>query len=196
MSLKTCRITWKGLARSFAAAWLAGALWPMMAIEAHAARLVDAVVLDVGRSRVDEALGRTEVDAYRLGLQHAFENPLWQGQRARLSVYLEGSVNHWDGDDTNLTAIALSPVFMLSWPVGTGRFEPYLEGGIGAAFLSRTSIGGREFSTSFQFEDRLGIGLRGQRIDVHYRFMHYSNGGLKKPNNGIDFHVIGLAIRF
>jgi lipid A 3-O-deacylase len=186
----------KRAARTLTAACLASSLGALMATEAHAARLVDAVVVDVGRSRVDEALGRTEVDAYRVGLQRAFQNPLWQGQRARLSVFLEGSINHWDGDDSNLTAIALSPVFMLSWPVGTGRFEPYVEGGIGAAFLSRTSIGGREFSTSFQFEDRLGIGLRGRRIDVHYRFMHYSNGGLKKPNNGIDFHVLGLAVRF
>lgn len=182
--------------RLLAATCLAGALWVTLPVPSHAAGLVDAIVLDVGRSRVHEALGRTEVDSYRLGLQHAFANPLWQGRRTRLHLYLEGSLNHWDGEDTNLNAIAFSPVFVWSWPAGSGRYVPYLEGGIGAALLSRTNIGGREFSTTFQFEDRLGIGIRGQRVDFHYRFIHYSNGGLEKPNNGIDFHVVGMAIKF
>lgn len=184
------------LARGLALACLAGSPWPTVLVAEQGKRLVDSVVVDVGRSRVNEALGRTEVDIYRLGLQRGFQNPLWQGQRTRLDVYLEASVSHWDGDDTDLTAVALSPVFRLSWPLGPGQYETYLEGGIGAAFLSRTEIAGREFSTTFQFEDRLGIGVRGERIDLHYRFMHYSNGGLEKPNNGIDFHVIGLAVQF
>ncbi|MNE17024.1 Lipid A deacylase PagL precursor [compost metagenome] len=46
-------------------------------------------------------------------------------------------------------------------------------------------------STSFQFEDRLGFGLRfagGQEVGV--RAIHYSNAGIKTPNDGIETYSL------
>lgn len=152
--------------------------------------------VDFGTSTSKSVRGHTEFDIYRLGLQREFQRVFFENSRVTLGGYFEASVNYWDADDEDVYAVAFSPVFALYWTGGNLRFRPYLELGIGAALISDTAFAGRELSTTFQFEDRLGIGIRSPRFDLHYRFMHYSNGGIDKPNNGFDAHVIGLAFGF
>jgi lipid A 3-O-deacylase len=153
------------------------------------------IVMDIGRSDTGFYQGHTEFDLYRLGVRRDFRRTFWTGEKARLGGYWEASANYWNGDGDDVFAAALSPVFVLSFGNGAG-YRPYLEAGIGVALLSDHRIAGRELSTTFQFEDRIGFGLRGERFDIHYRFMHYSNGGIEKPNNGVDAHVVGFAVRF
>jgi len=151
---------------------------------------------DFGRSTDVPKLGRTEFDIYRVALRKDFKRNFWEWDHARVSGYWEASLNYWDADDANVYAAALSPVFVLFFTPGSGKVQPYLEFGIGAALISDHSFAGREMSTNFQFEDRLGLGVRTERWDFHYRFMHYSNGGIEKPNNGFDANVIGATFRF
>ena len=54
----------------------------------------------------------------------------------------------------------------------------------------------RILSTNFQFEDRIGAGVRIGFLDVNFRYMHYSNASIKDPNHGIDIFIFTTAVQF
>ena len=70
-------------------------------------------------------------------------------------------------------------------------FSPYVEAAIGLHLIEPVRMDDtRAFTTAFQFGDHVGFGARfGERgqYDLGVRFQHLSNGGLKEPNNGINF---------
>lgn len=71
------------------------------------------------------------------------------------------------------------------------RFTPYVEFGIGAALFSKTRVGDHKLGSSFNFENRIGVGLKlpgDQRLGI--RAMHYSNAGIKEPNVGIESYSL------
>jgi len=76
------------------------------------------------------------------------------------------------------------------------RFKPYVEGGIGIALFSATRVEGERLGTAFQFEDRLGAGLRFAGQEIGVRLWHYSNGGLKSPNDGINAYSLHYRFSF
>lgn len=154
------------------------------------------LAVDFGQSTSSSSLGRSSFDLYRLGLQREFGDPLLVGERLSLEGYFEASFNYWDARDTDVYALAFSPVLFLYFNRPTGSFRPYVEAGLGAALISDTEIAGRDLSTTFQFEIRFGGGLRSERLDFHVRYMHYSNGSIKQPNHGIDAFLAGVAVSF
>ncbi|MDX1460958.1 MAG: acyloxyacyl hydrolase [Xanthomonadales bacterium] len=154
------------------------------------------LTLDVGRSSSDSGRGHAELDIYRVGHRWGFKKTLWQGDSSRIGGYYEASLNRWNGPLDDITAVAFSPVFVWSFGESAGRAQPYIEAGIGVAFLDDKSVGGRQLGSSWQFEDRIGFGLKFERWDIHYRYMHYSNADLEKPNQGIDAHVIGISYAY
>lgn len=80
---------------------------------------------------------------------------------------------------------------------GDGQWRPYAEFGIGLAHFSRTELGGKEFSTSLQFSEHLGMGIEiGSQLSVGWRYSHHSNGDTVLPNNGIDMHQLVVDLRF
>ncbi len=136
------------------------------------------------------------IKIYRLGLQRLFLQPLCDSSdRLYLSGYHELSINQWDGRHDRLSAIAYSPVFTVNF-YRPGAFTPYLELGVGISLITKKLIDSRDMSSHFQFEDRVGVGMRSDAIDLHFRYMHYSNAGLKSPNQGIDIFLVGMAYRF
>lgn len=153
-------------------------------------------VFDLGRSPSNSSRGHSEFDLYRVGRQWEFKRVLWQGESSNLSGYFEGSLNYWSADRDDIFALAFSPVFVLSFADKGAGYHPFIEAGIGLAILSDDRIGGRNLGSSWQFEDRIGFGIRSERLGFHYRYMHYSNGDISKPNQGIDAHVIGMTYRF
>ena len=155
-----------------------------------------AIAMDLGRSPSNAARGRAELDIYRIGYQWDFNRTLWQGEHADIGGYFEASLNHWDSPFDDVTAAAISPVFRLTFGSALGSYRPYIEAGIGLALLSDDRVGGRGLGSSWQFENRIGLGLASARFDFHYRYMHYSNADIEKPNHGIDAHVIGVGYRF
>jgi lipid A 3-O-deacylase len=79
----------------------------------------------------------------------------------------------------------------------TGSVKPYLEAGIGIAAFENTEIENNDLGSSFQFEDRFGAGLRfagGQEIGL--RAIHYSNAGIKDPNDGIETYALHYRASF
>ena len=94
-----------------------------------------------------------------------------------------------------LTALGVTPVFRLQNENLTGL---YGEAGVGLALLSDLyDNNGHRLSTSFQFASQLGIGYVFRNgVDLGLKIQHFSNGSIKKPNNGVNFVVARVSYRF
>jgi lipid A 3-O-deacylase len=171
----------------------------------RAAGLVVALMLSAAAQAVDGV-------AFELGKEGGHEMVRaavqWQWQKRWLASggrhvggYWEVSAGTWRdaapaGQNNSVTDFGLTPVFR--WQSDDLR-GVYVEGGIGAHYISRTALGGKRFGSHFQFGDHLGFGVRfGPKAayDLGYRFQHISNADIKKPNDGIDFHQIRLQYWF
>lgn len=146
------------------------------------------VSLGVGQSR-------DSIDIYRLGVRRDTDCHWLSNPTGWLSLYCEASLNYWKKGGDDLYAAAFSPVFIYYFGDPGNSFHPYIEGGIGAAGISETEIAGRNLSTGFQFEDRIGAGIRMKRADLNFRYMHYSNGSIVQPNDGIDIFILTVSYR-
>lgn len=74
---------------------------------------------------------------------------------------------------------------------------PYVEAAIGFHILSDLRISRRRsFSTSFQYGDHVGAGLIRGSHDFGLRLQHLSNGGIARPNPGINFLVLRYQYHF
>jgi lipid A 3-O-deacylase len=135
------------------------------------------------------------VTTYRLGW---LNDGLGDSPPPRWQTLWESSIAFWHGThpkSDRLLVLATSP--LLRWQYTGLCHIAYIEAGIGVAWLSRHQIMTRQLSLHFQFEDRVGLGIRlGKRYqyDLSYRYFHYSNGSLKRPNNGINLHLLNLGI--
>ncbi|MDO9596940.1 MAG: acyloxyacyl hydrolase [Azoarcus sp.] len=134
-----------------------------------------------------------------LGLRFA---PLWSDDWGKLKLTLLPEVEltrlRYTGkrsEPDHLDQAGL--IGLLRAHYGDARLRPYAEIGLGAALFSRTRLGGKNFSTSFQFSEHLGAGIEfADRWSLGWQFSHYSNADIEIPNNGINFHQIMLGVRF
>lgn len=86
----------------------------------------------------------------------------------------------------------LTPLFDWTLPAGPGH--AVLETGLGAAYLSSTSLGPDQYSTHWHFSQILGVGYVYRNWQLGWRYQHISNGSIEKPNNGQNFH--GLVLKY
>ena len=140
---------------------------------------LDAVSIGFGESR-------DNIGMYRLGLRSDFGRS-WIYDS--LTGFFEASANYWNKHGDEVFGAALSPVFVFQPNLGLGEWRPYIDGGIGAACISKTKIAGRDMSSLFQFEDRVGVGVKWRMLDLNVGYLHYSNANLVKPNQGIDIYI-------
>ena len=80
---------------------------------------------------------------------------------------------------------------MLVYEFAGGSVKPYLEAGIGVALFSHTEVEGNRLGTAFQFEDRVGFGLRfagGHEVGI--RATHYSNAGISSTNDVVESYAL------
>ena len=148
---------------------------------------IDSVTFSIGQSKDD-------IDIYRIGLRKDFDSKWAQTKSGYLSGYYELSANYWKYKSENNFGVAFSPVF--AYYVDLGDYKPYIEAGIGVSYWSKTHIKTRNMSTHFHFEDRIGVGLRYKNFDFSFRYMHYSNAGIKHPNPGIDIFIGSISYKF
>lgn len=158
------------------------------------AQAVDGYTVELGHG--DDSTELLRVHAKWNWDKRWFESGNWH-----LTGYWEATLGHMWGDGggaRKLWDVGLTPVFRLQ--SNGSRTGPYVEGAIGAHFLSGARINHkRQFGTSFNFGDHLGFGyVFGQRgqYDLGYRLQHMSNSGLKKPNDGINFHEVRLTYNY
>lgn len=99
---------------------------------------------------------------------------------------------HWK-QGKNAAAISIVPMVRLGKPEA-GLGSMYLEAGFGPHLLTNISGSGRNLSTAFEFGSHIGIGIKlSHRIGIIYRWRHLSNGGMAKPNGGVNVNLIGLT---
>ncbi len=144
------------------------------------------------------AVGQTgeSTMTYRLGAEFDFNRSWFQSDVGRLTGYWDAAYTYWEGDESAANhSISLAPVFVYEF--GGGSVKPYLEAGVGIAAFESTEVENNNLGSSFQFEDRLGAGLRfagGHEIGI--RAIHYSNAGIKEPNNGIESYAVHYRASF
>ncbi len=137
-----------------------------------------------------------DIDIYRVGVKKDFSAKWFQTDFGYLSGYFELSYNRWEYENEDINGVALSPVFVYYFGDKSNKIRPYIEGGIGVTYIDEYYIADRNLSTNFQFEDRIGAGVRIGFVDLNFRYMHYSNASIKGPNNGIDILMFTTAIQF
>ena len=90
------------------------------------------------------------------------------------------------------------------WHVG-GEFlyrwycapRTFLEAGAGPNLFTRTLVGNHVLSTNLQFGDSIGFAHEvSDRWTLGLRVVHFSNAGIKRPNDGVSFVNIVASYRF
>ena len=138
----------------------------------------------------------------RGSVQWNFQRALYESDRMAVKGYWDLSLAQWRGTrfdnqagvNQNLTEIGITPMF---------RFQPkgskfYGEAGIGMHVLSELyNNNDRKLSTAIEFGSQLGIGYNlTPRTDVGLSIQHYSNGGIKHPNSGVNFVSMKVSYNF
>lgn len=160
-----------------------------------AAATIDGASLEYG--------GGTRVHMLRAGVQSNWESRRFQSSGTHLGGYWDASIAQWRGDahlnvpgnHQDITSIGLTPVLRLQSDTMRGW---YAEGGIGLHLLSRLyNNNGRQLSTALQFGDHLGAGyVFDNGWEAGLKIIHFSNGGVKEPNSGINFTILKVSRRF
>jgi len=171
----------------------------LAAFASGSALAVDGISIQGGVGGGDSSGSGT--DMARVALQWDWNRRWFQGKDWHVGGFWDVGAGYWQrdaypGQNSDLFEIGVTPVFRVQRNDLKGL---YLEAGIGAHFLSHSSLGDKQLSTSFQFGDHLGVGYRfgdKQAFDLGYVYQHYSNAGIKKPNDGINFHEIRLQYHF
>lgn len=144
-----------------------------------------------------ESKDSNHVVILRAGVQRDFGWKWLSCRWGRLTGFHEASINTWRSGGDSIGALAYSPV--LTYRFNGRHIEPYIEGGIGLTLLSETRIKSRDMSSYYQFEDRIGVGLRlgeARRHDINFRYMHYSNAGFRLPNDRLDIYMLSYSFGF
>lgn len=132
---------------------------------------------------------------YRLGAQWDWNHSWLESSYGRLTGYWDLGYTYWDGDETASNhSLSFSPVFVYEFAGQNVR--PYIEAGIGVAAFSSTELESNDLGSSFQFEDRIGVGLRFAGQEIGLRAIHYSNAGLKNPNDGAEAYTLHYRMSF
>ncbi len=148
----------------------------------------DSATMSIGQSKDGIAI-------IRLGLRKDFAKQWLKSNVGYFGGYWELSANYWNKGDSSNYGIALSPVFVYR-VTGLREIEPYIEVSIGASLWTNTLIAGRNVSSNYLFEDRIGCGIKYKRFDLSFRYMHYSNAGIVRPNSGIDIFITSVTYKF
>lgn len=138
----------------------------------------------------------------RVGVQWRWDRQWRVAEGVNIGGYWDLTLAQWHGtryrntDRTqNITDIGFTPVFRLQ---NDSRIGWYGEAGIGVHLLSSVyDNAGRQLSTAFQFGDHVGVGyVTRTGWDVGLLFQHFSNGGIKQPNGGVNFGMVRVSYSF
>lgn len=167
-----------------------------------AAALASAPARAVDSYSAEYAFGnRTQI--VRAGAQWNWNKAWFEGNGTHLTGYWDLDVARWHGTRAqnvidnvqNLWEIGITPVFRIERDSHLG---PYAEAAVGAHLLTANyDNNGRRLSTHFQFGDHLGFGyVFSNKLDLGLRLQHFSNGGIKEPNSGVNTAVLRVRYPF
>jgi len=143
-------------------------------------------------------------NAARAGAIWNMDRQWFTGGDWQVTGYWEASAATLQGKSSSannqrVTDLSVTPVFRLQQKDPTS-IAPYLEGAIGFHLISPTSLyATRQLGSAFQFGDHIGIGIlfgEHKQFELGYRFLHMSNGGIKRPNQGINLNLLHFVYHF
>lgn len=147
--------------------------------------------------------GNADTDSLTLGYVLPWS---WRqsAQEGPVSFYWDFFLSQWraprpDGiDKRNYTQIGAIANWRYRFSQGDSPW--FVEAGIGATVMdSIYRTPDREFSTTFQFTEQLGVGrnfgAQGEH-ELSLRVQHFSNAGIKEPNPGENFVRVRYLYRF
>jgi lipid A 3-O-deacylase len=160
--------------------------------ESHA---VDSVAFEAG--------GGDKVRLLRVSAQWDWQRQWLKFNGVHLGGYWDVNLAQWhstqyqniSGNTQNIYVLGITPVFRLQSDTGRGL---YGEAGVGANLLSHLyNNAGHRLSTSFEFGSHLGVGyVFANNMDLSVRVQHFSNGGIKEPNSGVNFAALRFGYHF
>jgi len=158
-------------------------------------KLIDSVSLDVGAGE--------HVQMVRFNAAKDWDTKWFQSNGTHLSGYWEASTGIWRenrymnqvGQERKLWDIGFTPVFRFQ---NDNKKGMYYEGGIGVHMLSKLyNNSDNRLGTHFQFGDHIATGyVFDNNWEVALKLQHFSNGGYKKPNSGVNFVELKAAYHF
>lgn len=148
--------------------------------------------------------GNSRSEVYRVNLQRAWHSGgKASANQRKIGGYWElaftkitrnDKVNIPNNNDAQIfslsAALRIPYRFILDWVVDVG---------LGLANTSNRIVVGRDLGSKFVFEDRVGISIlpgRGHKLEVGYRFIHYSNAYLAQKNQALNLHLFILGYWF
>jgi lipid A 3-O-deacylase len=172
-------------------AWCAAVLFGL----SPASHAVDSVSFEFGTGN------RTRLA--RVGLQWAWEKQWLKSNGNHIGGYWDLTLGYWHGtrfqnqpgETQDILAIGFAPVFRLQRDDLKGA---YGEAGIGVRYLSKLyDNNDRQLSTKLEFGSHLGAGYVFRNgLDVGLKIQHFSNGSIKKPNDGVNFAIVRVSYWF
>lgn len=162
---------------------------------------------DMNDKLIDSVYGEyakgVKIQMVRAGATHNWDTAWFESNGTHLSGYWDASIGGWDGksyrnvpgDHQKLWDLGFTPVFRYE---NSNKLGFYAEAGIGVHLLSKLYNNDDDrLSTHFQFGDHAGIGyVFDNKWEVTAKIQHFSNGGYKKPNSGVNYGVVKVAYHF
>jgi lipid A 3-O-deacylase len=154
---------------------------------------VSLLTLDVSAAEVSTGLGATSQGGVtaRLGLGFDWDKTWLQSETGKLTGYWDLGYTYWEAGDEagGRHSVSFAPVFVYEF--SGDQIKPYVEAGIGVALFTGATAGDQKLGSAFNFEDRIGAGVKiGASQRVGLRITHYSNAGIKEPNDGIESYAV------
>jgi hypothetical protein len=115
--------------------------------------------------------------------------------RGNFQMLAEPALVRLEGDDGSANFVGGSAIARWAF-VGTGRYRPYLEGGVGV-LLGESRLPQTDCSVNFLLQAGPGVLVflsDTTVLTVGYRFQHISNGGACQFNTGINSSAIYLGV--
>lgn len=157
--------------------------------------IIDGAALEVGSG--------AKVQFLRGSVQSDWSARWFSNYGYHLGGYWDANLAQWRGNDSNanrgghqnITVVNLTPVFRIQRDDKLGF---YGEGGIGVSLFSHLYDNNeKRLATAFQFGDHIGAGyVFENKWEAGFKLQHYSNGGIKHPNGGVNFLVLKVARHF
>lgn len=158
-----------------------------------AAACLCGITLNAQATEISGAIGATSQGGLtaRAGLGFNWDKAWLESSTGKLTGYWDLGYTYWEGGDEagGRHSLSFAPVFVYEF--GSGQLKPFLEAGVGISVFSGTTAGDQKFGSAFNFEDRIGAGLKiGDTQKVGLRATHYSNAGISEPNDGIESYAL------
>lgn len=176
-------------------------LSPLTAWCANPGNWIDTVTLGYGKES-----NTADADTFQFSMQHNWNRTWFNGGAWYVGGYWDAGVAYLNanaadkGENDDLFDLSLMPVFRLQRDASlSSGVSPFAEAGLGPHLLTETRLADQAYSTALQLGTLVGFGIgfgeRGQ-YELSYRYQYISNLDIKKPNDGMNQHLLRLGYSF